>query len=116
MATADQNTDSVLEFARDIAETLCRNLIKERKRHSARLTKSAGRRYKPGFLEKPGLSGFSRLARPVVPCQGGVEPGFGVTPVAIGRCTGDAEHFSGFFDRETGEVAQLNELGFRRVV
>ena len=52
----------------------------------------------------------------IVPGQLGVEPYPGVGPVALGRNSGDPQHTGGFFDREPGEVAELDKLGLDRVL
>src|SRR5271166_1190147 len=52
----------------------------------------------------------------IVPGQLNIEPYPGIGPVAFGRNSGDPQHTGGFFDREPGEVAELDKLGLYRVL
>src|SRR4051812_30138930 len=45
-----------------------------------------------------------------------VQPGPGVSPVAVRRGHGDAERPRRLLDRQPGEVAQLDELGLDRIL
>src|SRR5262245_38372722 len=45
-----------------------------------------------------------------------VQPGTRVTPVPVGCCRGDADRLGGLFDRQAGEVAELDDLRGRPIV
>src|SRR5437879_2439032 len=42
--------------------------------------------------------------------EGTVQPGLGVSPVAVGGGSGDAQHVGRFLDRQPAEVAQLDQF------
>jgi hypothetical protein len=47
---------------------------------------------------------------------GGVEPGTGITPAAVGAGKGDVETFRRLLEREAREKAELDQFGLGGIV
>src|SRR5688572_7842057 len=102
MASAAAKRDSVLGFDSDIARSLIRV-------HYSRSGNGARRASPDGRNSSLGI-------RLTLADQCAVQPGLGVTPVAVGGCPRNSQEIRGFLDRQAREVAELDEFGLHRVM
>src|SRR5262245_43315159 len=69
----------------------------------------------PSSMRRPGRTHAKKLSGEILERSFGLdlttEPGTGIGPEAVGRAGRDAQDLGGLGDRESGEIAELDQLG-----